>query len=78
LSDVQEPGGVLAMMDFVRGRSAFAPLFAVTMLLHTESGNTYAIEDYRDWLSSGRYGAVEVADVDEERQLVSGVSGARP
>src|SRR3712207_7763846 len=44
------PGGLIAIRDFVRGLSKGAALFAVNMLVNTESGNVYAEEDYKGWL----------------------------
>lgn len=75
IAGVQEPGSLIALMDFVRGRSAFAPLFAITMLLHTEEGDTHDLDAYRSWLSDAGYGQVEIEDVDEDRQLVTALLG---
>ncbi len=58
-------------MDFVRGVSPFAPLFAVNMLLKTEGGNTYSLDTYQAWLESAGYGAVELESLDEDRQLIT-------
>ncbi|MDQ3795627.1 MAG: methyltransferase, partial [Actinomycetota bacterium] len=46
--------------DFVRGLSKGAALFAVNMLVNTESGNVYAEEDYKGWLSAAGFQEVEV------------------
>ena|SRR5436190_19977354 len=40
------PGRLIAIRDFVRGISKGAALFAVNMLVNTESGNTYSEEQY--------------------------------
>jgi SAM-dependent methyltransferase len=37
------PGGLIAIRDFVRGLSKGATLFAVNMLVNTESGDTYTL-----------------------------------
>ncbi len=58
-------------MDFVRGVSPFAPLFAVTMLLHTDAGNTYDVDAYSAWISAAGYGQLELDKVDEDRQLIT-------
>lgn len=73
----QAPGDVIGIMDFVRGASSFAPLFAITMLLKTDSGNTYGLEAYRSWLSAAAYAEVEVEDIDAERQLVTALRAER-
>ncbi|MGI9180140.1 MAG: methyltransferase [Longimicrobiaceae bacterium] len=68
------PGGVLAILDFVRGLSEFAPLFAITMLLNTEQGGTYALEEYTRWLEEAGLGEVRCTSIDPDRQLVTAVS----
>lgn len=70
---VTAPGGVAAVMDFVRGRSPRAARFALVMLLRTEAGNTYTAEEIRSWLREGGFGDVQVEDVDPGRQLVTGL-----
>ena len=67
------PGGGLAVMDFVRGRTPFAALFAVTMLLNTEAGGTYALPEYRRWLEDAGLEDVRCVTVSEERQVVTAV-----
>lgn len=67
------PGGVLAVMDFVRGRTPFAALFAVTMLLNTEAGGTYGLPEYRRWLEAAGLRDVHCVTVSEERQVVTAV-----
>lgn len=73
LAEHQPPGGVVAVLDFVRGVSPFAPLFAIVMLVNTEAGNTYALDDYRAWLEAVGYGDVRLDAVDQERELVTAV-----
>lgn len=66
-------GGVLAIMDFVRGREPFASLFAVTMLLNTERGNTYSLPEYERWLRDAGLSRVRCRTLREERGLVTAV-----
>ena len=73
VAGLQEPGSIIAIQDFVRGRSAFAPLFAITMLLQTERGNTYSEEAYRAWLEDAGYAEMLIEDVDDDRQIVTAV-----
>ncbi len=40
-----------------------AALFAVNMLVNTESSNTYAEEDYRGWLGEAGFKEVEVLPI---------------
>jgi SAM-dependent methyltransferase len=73
IASLQAPGDLLAIMDFVRGLSDFAPLFAITMLLATDSGNTYHLDMYRHWLTAAGYEEMEVEGIDADRQLITGL-----
>lgn len=48
-----EPGGLLLIKDFLmdadRTGPPFAQVFALHMLVHTESGDCYTVEDVADW-----------------------------
>jgi SAM-dependent methyltransferase len=67
-----KPQGMIAIEDFVRGRSPMAEMFAVNMLANTEGGNTYTEAQYREWLETSGYGRIEVIDLGEkERQLIT-------
>jgi SAM-dependent methyltransferase len=68
---VTTPGGVVAIGDFVRGRSQRAARFAVVMLLRTEGGNTYDEATYERWLRDSGFVDVEVDDVSDRAQLVT-------
>jgi SAM-dependent methyltransferase len=59
------PDGLIAIRDFIRGLSKGAALFAVNMVVNTESGNTYSEEDYRGWLSAAGFQEVEVLPITE-------------
>jgi len=50
-----KPGGRLLIQDtFLQDAQGLRPLeanlFAVTMLLYTDTGNTYSLQDVRSWL----------------------------
>lgn len=47
------PGGRLAVQEVVRGLSTPGHLFAVTMLLATDGGDTHTEADYRAWMGAG-------------------------
>ncbi len=67
-----KPGGMLAIEDFIRGRSPSASMFAVNMLASTESGGTYTEAQYSEWLTGAGFGGTEVIDVDgNEKQLIT-------
>jgi O-methyltransferase domain len=58
-------GGLIAIRDFIRGVSKGAAVFAVNMLVNTESGNTYFEEQYREWLSAAGFEGIEVLPLPE-------------
>ncbi|MDT8436518.1 MAG: methyltransferase [Gemmatimonadota bacterium] len=64
------PGGLLAVLDFVRDVSGFAALFAITMLLNTEAGGTYGLDEYAAWMEAAGLERVRVQSLDPDRQLV--------
>jgi SAM-dependent methyltransferase len=70
---VTAPGGVVAIQDFVRGRSGRAARFALVMLLRTEAGNTYGEAEIREWMMAAGLSGFEVEDLDPDRQLVTAV-----
>lgn len=55
LRDIVSPGGFLVIVDFVRGVSDRAPLFAINMLVHTERGSTWTEGDYRSWVTGAGF-----------------------
>jgi len=67
---VLAPGGRIAIVDFVRGMSPFATLFAVNMLVNTDTGGTWTKEEYTAWLAGAGFGKVAVADV-AGRQIIT-------
>ncbi len=65
-------GGMVAIEDFVRGRSPSAEMFAVNMLASTESGGTWTEAQYREWLEDAGFGSIEFVDMDDkEKQLIT-------
>ena len=65
-------GGMIAIEDFVRGRSQMAEMFAVNMLANTENGNTYTEAQYRAWLEDVGFGRIEIIDLAEkDSQLIT-------
>lgn len=68
-----ERGGVVAIQDYVWGRSPRSPLFAVNMLRSTKDGGVWTEGQYRGWLGSAGYSDVEVLDLENaEAQLILG------
>lgn len=70
------PGGWLAIVDFVRGVSEFAPLFALTMLLSTDEGGTWTLEQYGSWLHAAGLVRFRCRTVLPEVQLLTAVRPA--
>lgn len=70
-SRVAAPGGVVAIQDFLRGRSPRAARFALVMLMRTDAGDTYREDEVRDWMEDAGLQTVEVEDLDPDRQLVT-------
>lgn len=68
------PRGVIAVGDFVRGRSDRAARFAVTMLLRREEGDTYTEARYAEWLREAGFDEVAVDDVTAATQLITALA----
>jgi SAM-dependent methyltransferase/DNA-binding transcriptional ArsR family regulator len=68
------PDGVVAIADFVRGRSPRAARFALVMLLRTDGGNTYTFQEHEAWLARTGFHRPELMDLDPERQLITAVA----
>jgi hypothetical protein len=63
---------MIAIEDFVRGRSPMAEMFAVNMLANTEGGKTYTEAQYKDWLTDAGFCNIEVIDLAQKRsQLIT-------
>lgn len=65
------PGGGVAIIDLVRGRSAAAALFGVNMLAATASGGTWTEAEYAVWLTEAGFGEIEVVDVGASPEEIS-------
>ncbi len=72
-ADSVAPGGCVAILDFVRGRSEFASLFAITMLLATEAGGTYTLEEYGSWLGEAGFTGIRCTAISNETHLVTAI-----
>ena len=72
ITNLLKKGGLIAIEDFVRGRSPVAEMFAVNMLANTERGNTYIEAQYRKWLDGAGLSDIEILDLAErENQLIT-------
>ena len=70
------PGGLIAIQDYVWGRSPGAAMFAVNMLQSTESGGVWTEAQYREWLETA--GFVNVAVLDLKNSGSQLLIGQRP
>ena len=68
---VTRPGGVVAIQEFLRGRSGRAGRFGIRMLLLTDEGNAYSEAELAGWLRAAGFAEARVDDVDEDRQLLT-------
>ncbi|MCX8033230.1 MAG: methyltransferase [Thermoleophilia bacterium] len=59
------PGGVIAIQDYVWGRSREAAMFAVNMLRSTEEGGVWSEEQYCAWLEEAGFAQIRVDDLDD-------------
>jgi 2-polyprenyl-3-methyl-5-hydroxy-6-metoxy-1,4-benzoquinol methylase len=64
-----KPGGTLAIPDMVPDENRTAPefdvLFALNMLLHTNQGDTFTLEEYKKWLKAARLDKVQLLRSDK-------------
>jgi ubiquinone/menaquinone biosynthesis C-methylase UbiE len=69
-------GGKLAIIETIPNDERTGPprcvLFALTMLLNTEFGDTYTLAEYTDWLTEAGFGRVATADIGSHSPLVIG------
>lgn len=73
VANALNPGGTIAILDFVRGMSPSAPFFGLNMLVNTGEGGTWTVEEYTDWLKAAGFDDIEFINVDKrDQQLVVG------
>jgi len=64
------PGGGLAILTFLRDRNPGASIFALQMLVATDTGDTHSEEDYRRRLDEAGYGPLEVLELEGRAQTL--------
>jgi cyclopropane fatty-acyl-phospholipid synthase-like methyltransferase len=73
LYQAMAPGGVLIVVDFIpdpqREHSRFAQMFALTMLLWTENGDTYTFGEYTRMLEPAGFREIEMKEVPGPRPV---------
>ncbi|HSH75580.1 MAG TPA: class I SAM-dependent methyltransferase [Longimicrobiales bacterium] len=75
---VSAPDAVVAVAEFLRGRSRRAPDLSLRMLMTSESGKAYSEAEISSWLDEAGFGERRVDSLDEDRQLVTAVLGSAP
>jgi hypothetical protein len=67
-------GGQLAIVDMIPNEERTGPpypiLFALTMLVNTETGGTYTLTEYTAWLTEAGFVRVETADIGSHSPLI--------
>jgi ubiquinone/menaquinone biosynthesis C-methylase UbiE len=69
-------GGRIAIVDMIpndeRTGPPFALFFALNMLVNTQVGGTYTLEEYTRWLNDAGFKRVETADIQSHSPLIIG------
>jgi ubiquinone/menaquinone biosynthesis C-methylase UbiE len=69
-------GGRIVIIDMIpnddRTGPPFALFFALNMLVNTEKGGTYTLEEYTRWLNDAGFQRVETADIQSHSPLIIG------
>jgi 2-polyprenyl-3-methyl-5-hydroxy-6-metoxy-1,4-benzoquinol methylase len=68
--DSLRSGGRIVILDFVRGISPRADLFAVNMLVNTKAGGTWTLQQYTNWLNTAGFDQVKMYNMDG-RQIIT-------
>ena len=71
LARLTTEGGGLAVKTFLRGRGPVPAIFAVQMLVGGNNGDSYALEQYEQWLTAAGFEAPEVVDCGQQSLLLS-------
>ena len=62
-------GGTIIINDFIRGTGPGPALFAVNMLVNTDSGGTWTFEQYQTWLEDAGFSVSPVATVGDSQLI---------
>ncbi len=58
------PGGMIAIVDLIRGKSEGAAMFGVNMLVHTAGGGTWTMPQYEKWLRHAGLKLISIKDIE--------------
>ncbi|MFX4260613.1 methyltransferase [Pelotomaculum propionicicum] len=68
---VLQPGGMIAIVDFVRGTNATAAVFGVNMLVNTINGGTWTYDEYSDWLAGAGFCGLHLNSAGTKQILIA-------
>jgi len=69
VSESLAENGLALIIDWVKGKSTGAAMFAVNMLIHTAGGGTWTLEQFRSWIEQAglKFKSVrDLADADQK------------
>jgi SAM-dependent methyltransferase len=72
VNHVLSPGGQIVIIDMVRGTNPFASVFGVNMLVNTENGGTWTLDQYTEWLNKAGFGNVKLSTI-AGRQIITAI-----
>lgn len=73
VAEVTTRGGVVAIVGAFRGLSRTAAYVGLRMLLKSERGDAYAVEEIQRWMEAAGFRDPRVVALDEERHVVTAV-----
>lgn len=68
--DILVPGGSVAIVSYLRGRTPIADAFAIQMLCFSDGGDAHDEDAYRTWLGTAGFTDIEVNDLREPPQSI--------
>jgi ubiquinone/menaquinone biosynthesis C-methylase UbiE len=76
LNHALKPGGRIVVIDMIPNDARTAPpyplVFAINMLINTETGDTYTLAEYTRWLNDAGFPRVETADIGSHSPAIIG------
>ena len=69
VAGILKKGGRIIINDFIRGTGPEAAVFAVNMLVNTDSGGTWTYEQYRTWLEDAGFSVSPYEEIGENQLI---------
>jgi ubiquinone/menaquinone biosynthesis C-methylase UbiE len=70
-AEVLEKNGRIVITDSIRGTGPEPALFAVNMLLNTDSGGTWTYDQYKNWLQDAGFSTPKLDEIGENQLLTA-------